>query len=244
MTKYIKEIGIAFAVLSTIGFLFYQFQKKNEQIEKLKGEVIEKSELIKEKDGLYSNIVNDLNTEKQLKQKIENELKELSVIIKERNEKPVQIIEQVLQMPFRIDTVEVYDTIINEKDHYFAEFFYPDQDDYFAHTRVQMSGGIGVASWHFEPLELNLTITQTESGLFNSYMEGPEWIVVKDLQVNTLPMQPQFPEKPYKFYLGGGLGYIEGFKFYTSGSVKYKDHMIDLNLFGFSGITLGYKRPL
>lgn len=244
MKNYFKYIGIGFALISFIGTIFYLFEQKNKQIRSLKNEVIEKAVLIKESEGMYSKVVNDLAKEKELKQKIESEFQELSKILKERKERPVQIVEQILQMPFRIDTVNVYDTIIQEKSTQIATFYYPDQNDYFASVDVSFQGGIGIGKFNFNPLPVNLVVTQKDNGLYTAYAESHDFIEFSKVDVNTLPMEPQFPDKPYKFYLGGGIGYIEGFKFYTAGSVRWKDHIMDVNVFGFSGITLGYKRPL
>lgn len=242
--KIFKQYGIYFAILSLMGMVFYQFNEKNKEINELKKTVLVKDTLIFEQVGLYSKLVNDMRSVKELSSIIDSISSELASLIKERKERPIQTIKQVIEIPSKADTVIVRDTLIKGKPIQFASFYYPRESDYFASVDVSILDGVGVGKFHFMPLELNLAVVEGQDGMYKAYLDGPDFITVGELTVNSLPMKPQFPEKPYKFYLGGGLGYIEGFKFYTSGSMKYKDHMIDLNLFGFSGITLGYKRPL
>lgn len=242
--QFIKQYGVYFAIASLMGMIFYMFNQKNKEINELKKTVLEKDTLMHEQVGLYSKLVNDMRTVKELSTIIDEMGSELAQLIKKENERPIQTIRQVIEIPSASDTIVVYDTIIDKTIYQQGTFYYPNNSNYFASVDVSILDGVGVGEFHFKPLELALAVVEGKDGMYKAYLDGPDFINIGELTVNTLPMKPQFPNKPYEFYMGGGFGYVDGFKFVTTGGVKIKNHMILANLAGFSGGWLSYMRPL
>ncbi len=193
------------------------------QNETLKKEVLAKDTLQKLADGKYSKLVNTFNSTNDLNKILKTELSVIYDSIKNRKEKVLSINQNNITFKPKTNTVIVY---VNKDSTYSFTSFYPQKDKYF----IKYNGTLDTKSktvtddWSFTNFNLNVVMTQRKDGLWDSYLDGPEFLKVNSIKVNSLPAKDYIPtaEKQKLFVLYGGLG-IRG---NTDLNVNNKDLLI------------------
>lgn len=193
-----------------------RMQKKlSDQLRETNKEIVKNSKLIKEKDGQYSKLVNNFNTQKELLKSLKEENKELYKTLKDNNEKILMINKSVISL--REKVIEGFGKF-DPKDSNLINLSlkYPEDKDWFIswdgsiHTKTAHYQG----NWSFGQLPLKIILTETERGLWNNRIIGPEWLIVDEMEINALKpeeiSQPYVPQpRNLGFILGGG--YIHSF---------------------------------
>lgn len=219
------------------------------QIRETNKEIVKNSKLIKEKDGQYSKLVNNFNTQKDLLNQLKEENKDLYKTIKKNDEKLLMITNTLVTLQKQV--IEGFGKF-NPKDSNLIDLSlkYPNDRDWF----ISWDGSINKntafykGNWNFGKLPLKVVLTQTENGLWNSRLIGPEWLVVDNMEVNALdpkemPPVPYIPQpRNYGFMLGGG--YVKSFSTAINDALSvgagfyFKNHSIIIN--GTSNNTLNF----
>jgi len=220
-----------------------------DQVRKANMEIVKNSKLIKEKDGQYSKLVNNFNTQKDLLNQLKEENKDLYKTIKKNDEKLLMITNTLVTLQKQV--VEGFGKFNpNDSNLIDLSIKYPDDKDWFiswdgsVHKKTAFFRG----DWSFGKLPLKIVLTQTEDGLWNSRLIGPEWLVVDDMKIDALdpkemPPSPYIPQpRNYGFILGGG--YIRSFPNTTNNALSVgvgfylKNHSLIIN--GASNNTVGF----
>lgn len=209
------------------------------QLKETNKEIVKNSKLIKEKDGQYSKLVDNFNTQKDLLRELKEENKDLYKTIKKNDEKLLMINNTLITLQKKV--VEGFGKF-NPSDSNLIDLSlkYPNDSDWFiswdgsVHKKTAFYKG----DWTFGKLPLKIVLTETKKGLWNSRLIGPDWLIVDSMEVKALapeymPPSPYVPqERKYGFILGGGV--IRGFQpNYLGLSVGvgayFKNHSVILN---------------
>lgn len=224
-----KWIAIGIVVVIA-AFLYFskniELSKKRKQIALLKQEILATDSVMKEREGVYSKLVNDTKKSKQIIYQIsqQNILKDREIKSLKRKIKSFTKID--LEPKKQVDTVFV------ENNNF--EAFYPNKQDYFIKHKGVLKVDSLISEWSFKPLKLNLIISETKSGMYKLTSYVPSWLEVKDLQVNAIPESFTKPDN-FDFLIGVESGYHfqrEEVVFELEGGFRYKK-----NIFSISGNT-------
>ena len=166
------------------------------QADQLREEIFARDTLLRHNDSLVSIIVRDNLTAEMLNDSLS---KELQRYVKDRKLKPV-IITQIEFVPVpHTDTVLVHEGIITT--------YYPDVAEWIIQHTLQDAGeGNYIADWQFQPINVDLVISETKSGLYEAAMSGPGFLRVRTLEVNSLP-HFQAKKKDNGILIGAGGQY-------------------------------------
>ena len=187
----------------------------------LKKELLKNDSLIKINDGLYTKLVSDTSTVK--------DLRELSDSLKLKLDNP-KIITRVVFIPKKIekqvDKIFIRDSIITIEDNY------PDSINpfitYFATINIKSNKSCGTFS--FTSLEINLGIGQNKDGTYYINTKLPEFLEVSDIDVQALPKVYIKPDN-FGVILGTGLGkdYNTSSTFmYVGAGIRFKKTYIEV----------------
>lgn len=161
--------------------LYNQLQIANKEILKL-------DTLKKERDGQYAKLVNYFETDKTLKKELADKNKELSELIKDQNERILMLNSSIITLESKITsgqvTVDSTDSsIIN------LSIKYPDSNDPFINWdgKIFTESNSYLGEWKFGKLPIQVVLTETERGLWNSRLIGPDWLKVDSIEVKSLP---------------------------------------------------------
>lgn len=198
------------AIVFSIGMLFDNntLVDKNELLEK---ELIKSDTLKKVAEGKYAKLVNTYSN----KQELEDELKEknntILQLIKKNKERVLSKTDVHLTFKNKKDTssiVKTSDSTFNFKS------YYPNKDSSFINYigNVNIHDKIVNGEWVFSELKINLILTQRQDGLWNNYFDGPSFIKLNNMTINSLPAKKYIiPVKDKLFNIYGGLGYRTNF---------------------------------
>ena len=211
-------------------------------------EIVRNSKLIKERDGQYSKLVNNFNTQKDLLKQLKGDNKDLYKLIKKNDEKLLMLGNTLLTL--RSEVNQGFGKFNpNDSNLIDLKLKYPNDGDWFIswdgtiHKKTAFYKG----EWKFGKLPLQIVLTQTSQGLWNSRLIGPDWLIVDSISVNALkPSEIPTPNEPkpklHGFILGGG--YVRGINSNNvnglSVGVGYyvKNHSLIVN--GTSNNTIGF----
>lgn len=190
-----------------------QQNKLYEEIRKGNEIIVNMDQTKKEDDGQYAKLVDYFNTEKELNQQIKDENKELQRLIKKQNEKLLMVNNAIISLKSEISQGEV---TVNQEDStvFDLNLKYPNSNEAF----IKWDGSVFTQTetyegeWSFGKLPLDIVLTETERGLWNSRLIGPDWLLVDSIKVNSLPPE-EFDNSPKesKFGILLGGGYINSF---------------------------------
>jgi Tfp pilus assembly protein PilP len=219
-----------------------------EQLRQVNKGIVENSKIIKEKDGQYSKLVNNFNSQKDLLKELKSENKELFKTIKKNDEKILMINKNLITLQGKIDEGfgKWNPTDSNLID---LDLTYPNKEDWFISWKgsVHKKTTFYKGEWSFDTLPLKIVLTETKEGLWNSRLIGPEWLTVSDMEINALDpsgiVDPYVPkQRNIGFILGGG--YVRGFDDPVTNNVSlglgayYKNHSFIVN--GVTNKTIGF----
>ena len=187
-------------------------------------EVINLDKTKKEADGQYAKLVDNFETEKSLNTslKVTNEAEASSGVAE----------------------VDANDTnSIN------LSLRYPKADSSF----INWDGSISIntkeyfGEWTFGHLPVQIILTETKRGLWNSRFIGPSWMTVDSMEIKSLPVESIATiekERTFGFIIGGGFlnnMNINGSNgIFIGGGLYYKNEMLLLNAATNNTIGLGF----
>lgn len=221
-----------------------------EEIQKGNKMIVEMDKTQKEKDGQYVKLVNFFKTENELKKELKESNKELFKLIKKQDEKLLMLNNTYISLKEGINngSITVVDTNTNgEVTRFDMSIKYPNDEKPF----IKWDGSISPITktyngkWSFGQLPLQVVLTETERGLWNSRLIGPDWLIVDSIKVNSLPPK-EFNNSSKKnnwgFYLGGG--YVKSFNSTNPDGIsvgvglRFKNHNLIIN--GTTNQTVGF----
>ena len=196
----IVGIGIAIFFIN-YGISYNNLKNQNTLLQK---EIIAKDSLIKLGAGKASKLDNTFATPGQLSDLQKAQDKALFDTINKRNERILSLSNLVLSLQ---NKKEVTPVVLNPDS---FTSYYPKKDSAF----IQYDGNLNTKtkvlsdSWKFNPLKVNVTLTERKDGLWDTYLDAPSFINVNSIKVNSLPAEKYIPkaEQPKLFVLYGGLG--------------------------------------
>ena len=216
------------ALVAIAGFLFVRHNNTQRELEETRvaarTAIIAKDSLQKINDGLYTKLVADTLTIK--------ELKKLNDSLGLALEKKPKVIIQTEFLPAPqtggADVSVVPSGEIKISDRYpkteevpFVEY----------EALVSLEDTTAIGTWKFNPIRINLGIEETEEGLFRVNTKVPDWLQVNSIDVQSLPMTLPTEDK-FGWLLGGGYG--KDFRndsnfLYLSGGIRFKKIYLELN---------------
>ncbi len=197
----------------------------SEQIRVNNIEIVKNSKLIKEKDGQYSKFVNNFNEQKDLLNQLKEENKNLYKTLKNNDEKLLMINNSLITLKSKI--IEGFGKF-NPNDSNLIDLAlkYPEEKDWFVswNGSVHKKTAHYKGDWVFGSLPLQIILTETEKGIWNSRLIGPEWLKVQKMEVNALKPEdikpPYVPEPRNTGFLIGG-GYVKGMNTITQNAISF-----------------------
>lgn len=199
------------AALIVIIFLAWQLRltqnKALEETDNLKKSIIDADKLVKEADGRYAKLVNYYNSERDLKNQLKEQNKDLFKIIKAQDERLLSITNSIISLDSKVTegfgSIDEVDTNrIN------VALRYPSKDDPFVFWDGWINRNTARYSGEFTfgKLPIKIIVTEDSRGLWKHRIVGPDWLKVDSLQVNSLPPAEYVPVTPRKLqWLVGGM---------------------------------------
>lgn len=187
-------IAIAFSAFK-ITQVIADKKLKEEQV-KLRKELIKNDSLIKINKGLYTKLVADTLTIKQLKKKsdsLELELKNPKVV--------VHTVYKFKEVEKPIDGVVVKDSMVELTD------AYPDKENPFISyiANINLITGEGIGKFTITPLSISLGIGQNPDGTYRLNTKVPDFMTISSIDVQALPMELSEPDN-FGWLVGAGIG--------------------------------------
>lgn len=198
--------------ISCISIFFYadiKLKSRDKENEILKKEILAKDTLINHGNGDYSKLVNNFETQKSLNDSLKKNNKELYDIIKKNGEKTISNT-SIVFVPIDKDT-ESKGTIDKKDSTFSYNAFYPDEKKPFISykSKINLNTQEVKSSWKFNPIDVNIVVTEKENGMWNSHIDAPDYFKVNKLTVNALPKEEIANVKTKKIDFYGGVGVIK-----------------------------------
>lgn len=182
----------------SIKAVMYTYDKKLAKADEIiRVDIIKHDSLVKLKDGLYTKLIADTLTNKELKKVID------SLELKVKN--PEIVIQEVIvikEIEKEVDGIVVKDSTLTIDDNY------PNKDNPFVtyNAVFNLKDSTGVSKFTFSPIKLSLGIGLNKNGTYYVNTKVPDFIEVKDVVVQALPMIPSKKDN-FGVLVGGGLGF-------------------------------------
>ncbi len=227
--RYLRGITYAVIILIAGYFIFRYYSLKVEStqtINLLQQEIIKRDTTIQIVKGKYSKLVNTFATAKQLQKQVEANNKLLADTIKARNEKILSITTANIKFADKKGTVTSLIPLNNGDTTFTFSSYYPNKDKYMA----KFTGDVNIKSkkvgetWEFQKFPLGIILTQRKDGLWDYYVDAPEYAEVSNIKINSLPPTEYSKPKVPVFGLWGGLGVRSNVN--RLGSMNNKDIVI------------------
>lgn len=211
-------------------------EKLYEQLTAANKEVVRLDTLQKEKEGQYAKLVDYYKTEKDLREEISSKNKELAKIIKQKDERILMLNNTVISLESQISSGEV---TVNESDSTVIDLSirYPESENPFINWNgsIFMSTQKYSGEWTFGRLPIQVILTETDRGLWNSRLVGPDWLNVDSIEVKSLPPDEIVePEADNLGFIVGG-GYLNSLQPNSTNGItfgvglQYKNSSVMLN---------------
>ena len=201
--KRAKEILIVVLILLLIGAHFknqFDRNKLRGQIDEANKHVLALDKTKKEAEGQYAKLVDNYQTEKDLNKAVSESNKELYKTIKDKDERILSLKKAIISLQ---EAESEGSVTVNEKDSSILELTlrYPDPDSSF----INWDGSISMldykysGKWSFGSLPLQIVLTETERGMWNSRLIGPNWLKVDSMEIKSLPKEEIADVKKFRF---------------------------------------------
>lgn len=224
------QIALILIIVGLGWFAFHQMMKADsykQRSDEYKQKMIEEKTLREVGKGEYKILVDDLNSQKDLNEALEDQNDSLyHRVVELENKKPVVITDiEYVYLP-QIDTIEVDQ---------FGSFvdFYPSKGKwYINYTSDVISDTQRKGSFAFQPIKLDLVVSEVEENLFEADFKGPDFIEINKLEVKTLPLE-NLNQDNFDWLIGGGLGrswVTKSIEFKAEGGVRIKDYNYTLGV--------------
>lgn len=221
-------------------------EKLYQEVQKGNKAIVEMDKTKKEADGQYAKLVDNFNTQRDLTKELKEQNKELYKQLKSNNERILMMNNSIVSLKGQIaegfgqfDSID--STTIN------LALKYPNETDWFINWEgsIDTKTAFYKGDWKFGRLPLQVVLTETERGIWNSRLIGPDWLLVDSIDVKAL--KPEEIVKPrekrnFGFMLGGG--YIKSFNPNINDGVSigtglyYKNHSLLIN--GTTNMNVGF----
>jgi len=194
-------VTIFFFILALLIGWYLANKFSDSKIRKLEKEVksivLKNDSLVILQKGLYSKLVADTATAKQLKIKVE----ELQLELK----KPNLVIEQEVVF----DTIETTIEVVKKSEGSF-EFndYYPIKEDYFIKysANIDTKTKTGKGKFTLKPLSFSLGIEEESKGMYRLNTKVPDFVKISKIDVISLPYEEKFKKDVFGFIFGAGYG--------------------------------------
>lgn len=232
---------VAILVIGSIFLLKYNIDINNKEKENiiLKKEIISKDKLVKIGEGKYSKLVNYYNSNSDLLNQLKKENKLLYDTIKARGEKPLS--NTGFSIGFKPKDTITEISVISDTVFKFSSY-YPKEENYF----IKYDGNVNTKTklikenWSFNKMKISVVLTEKENGLWDTYIDAPEFANISDVKINSLPPKEFTPKtdrpKTFGLYGGGGirtnLDNIGSKSLVLKGGLSVKDKIIITGDFG------------
>lgn len=176
------------------------------KLNKLKKEILAKDRLTQEAAGEYRRLVNDLRSQRDLSKLLKDDTTELSQkltkVEKRLEDEKAKLLSLTsiaatftavdsLETMVEIDSLPVDSTIILRAN-------YPAANPFIETTTFYVpSEGLATTNWHFNTLPLSIVVSETQSGMWESRVIGPDWLKISSLEVNTVSADKVTTREPF-----------------------------------------------
>jgi len=195
--KYLKWIVVIVFIIINIKVVSYFSNRKVEALQReLRAEIIKHDELKKINKTLYTKLVADTLTKRQLNKIID------SLELQVKNPKIVtEIVFVPVEVTKPIDGIVVKDSTLS------INTYYPSKEDPFVNykSKINLKTNKGEETFSFTPISIALGIGQNKDGTFSLNTKVPEFIKVLKIDVQALPMTPVKKDN-FGWLIGGGIG--------------------------------------
>ena len=198
--------------------------------------VLEKNALQKVSETQYTKLIDDRKTAKELNEVIDS----LGIKLKE---KPKVIIKTVVVVKPAED--KPIDEVIIKGDSLSIKDSYPDKLFPFVEytNKIDLKTGQGLANWKFYPININITLSQREDGIWKSDVQVPSYIAVESLDILARPLDiPKIDN--FGWILGASFGkdMSDDTEFVRlSAGFRYKKVYLDAGASSNQNLDLGLK---
>ena len=177
------------------------------KLESANREIVKLDTLKKEKDGQYAKLVDNFKTESDLKRSLSDQNKDLSNLIKSKNERILMLNNSIISLKSKSNSgsvvVDTVDQIVK------LNIQYPNKTNPFINWKGQIytQNSSYSGEWTFGDLPISVVLTETERGLWNSRMIGPDWLTVDSIRVDALPANKIVKSitSDFGILVGGGI---------------------------------------
>jgi len=225
-------------------------QDLKDQIAQAHQDILKGDKLKKEDDGQYAKLVNYFNTQKELNNQLKEQNLALFKKLKDQDERLLMINQSIISLENEISEGKV-DPDPKDSNIINLSLKYPNSGDSF----INWKGNIHTKNltyrgeWTFSKFPLQIILTETSKGLWNTRLIGPSWLVVDSMTVNSLPLDEIV--KPIEYRSLGwifGAGYAKSLTnnqgaLSVAGGFYYKNNQFVLNAMSnnYVGIHYYYK---
>lgn len=209
---------------------------------KLEEKDIAYKELVLERDTLKqvsetqaTKLVDDTKTIKEL----EEEVKDLGIKL---DEKPKVITK--IKYVFK-EVEKPTDSITIENDTLTVKDYYPNKENPFIEyeTEIDLNTNLGNSKWNFNPIDIAITLSQRDDGIWKSDIKKPEFITINDFEIIATPLDiPKLDNFGWLLGAGYGKDFRTDSNFIrVSGGLRYKKIYLDLGASSNENVDLGIK---
>jgi len=188
--------------------------KNDSEKDALMKEILKLDKTVQETNGAYKKLVDNFNSERDLMNEVKEFNKDLAKTIKKNDEKLLMVTNAIISFDSKLDkginvTISK-DSATGEKIIQFVTR-YPSGNNTNDEWFVQYDGKIYTESekldgkWEFNKLKFNIVLTEQENGMWATRIDGPDYMKVDSIKVNSLPKK-DYNNVP-KFHLLVGAGY-------------------------------------
>ena len=169
-----------------------------------KREIIEKDSLRKEDSITYARLVNDMYKERELMEQLEMENQYLYDKLKAEERKVTSLTKVVGKLKSKKSVIPLSKT----NGYTYFEDYYPKKENYFVRYKAQIEENSVISEFDFQPLRLDLVVTEKQKGIYEVYLNAPSWLEITSVEVKSLPIQsPSLRPDNFDWMFGGAFGY-------------------------------------
>ena len=211
-----KYRALAIMLVLMMGFLQFKSYTENRRarkvIEDYKRTIIESDVLRLEKDGVYKKIVDNLNSEKDLKKALKEQNETLSNNVKKSKSKILSLTSIIATMEKKTDTVYLDTTLVTDKD-ITIPAFYPNKEKWFISYKgvYNFNDNTLISSWDFTELKIDIVLTEKTKGIWETFVNGPDFLKIGKIDVKSLPEEDFAGKKEPWIRASWGLGMTTNF---------------------------------
>lgn len=192
-------IGIIFIMALIFGFTRNSYKNKIDKLNnKVRTSIIAKDSLKELSEGLYTKLVADTLTKRELRHKIDSlqlALKDPKIVTE------IKIVIKEIEKP--VDGFVVKDSVVTIND------TYPNKENPFVNYNASLNliTKKGVGKFKFTPFKIDLAIGRNKDGTYKINSKVPEFMEITSLDVTATPISPAEDKKDnFGILLGPSIG--------------------------------------